>query len=555
MGLKRLFFSILIGIICYLLIIPNQLYGQQQIADTVFMRQLVDSIKLSTTKNVETYKKALINLQIDNETKAHELKHLGYFFYRKKNYDKCIEYYNEAITIYESIDSKLNLYFTYTQKGNAYLYKSTHLEALDAYYKAQEVNQNYLKNDRYQIILSLNIAIVRRKMGQYKVAKEVYKKALNDIEKSEYKNTITHISILGELSFLYIDLEEYDSVSKYTKKGVFVSELNNLPDEKANFITADGIVLYEDGKYDQALAKLTEAEKLIQNEKTPEKIYLINIAYYIAKCFYEYGEYDKALVKMHEVVGFVNESEYNREAEYLYSFLAQVNKTLGNEGEALKWYEKSIKLDKASDKEQDTTVEAIHTKEKSELDKKIGLLIKYKTRIIAILILCFMVLITVVFIYFKKQRINKLKFEELIKKVDQLKHTKKQSPMVKAIQKINIDNEKIHEVLKKLERLEKSHFFLNIDCNLHTTAKKVKTNTVYLSKIINSYKAKSFNDYINDLRIDYVLQRLKNDKTFRLFSIKSIATEVGYKSDYSFSKHFKAKTGINPSYYIKKIEE
>jgi len=30
---------------------------------------------------------------------------------------------------------------------------------------------------------------------------------------------------------------------------------------------------------------------------------------------------------------------------------------------------------------------------------------------------------------------------------------------------------------------------------------------------------------------------------------------VGYKSDYSFSKHFKAKTGINPSQFIKQIKE
>ncbi len=84
-------------------------------------------------------------------------------------------------------------------------------------------------------------------------------------------------------------------------------------------------------------------------------------------------------------------------------------------------------------------------------------------------------------------------------------------------------------------------------------SKKVKTNTTYLSKIIKTHKAASFNDYINDLRIEYALKRIKNDKKFRSFSVKSIALEIGYKTDNSFTKHFKSKTGLNPSYYIKKI--
>ena len=118
-----------------------------------------------------------------------------------------------------------------------------------------------------------------------------------------------------------------------------------------------------------------------------------------------------------------------------------------------------------------------------------------------------------------------------------------------------IDNDKVVAVLKGLDKLEQEEFYLKSKCNLHTIAKKVKTNSTYLTKIIHTHKGKKFNEYITDLRITYALHRLKNDKKFRAFSVKSIAIELGYKSDGAFAKHFKAKTGLNPSYYISNIEK
>jgi AraC-like DNA-binding protein len=86
-------------------------------------------------------------------------------------------------------------------------------------------------------------------------------------------------------------------------------------------------------------------------------------------------------------------------------------------------------------------------------------------------------------------------------------------------------------------------------------AKKLKTNRSYLSQIIKMHKKKKFNAYINDLRITYTINRLQTDTKFCKFSVASIAKEVGYKSDYSFVKHFKERTKVKPSDYIKKILE
>ncbi len=116
-----------------------------------------------------------------------------------------------------------------------------------------------------------------------------------------------------------------------------------------------------------------------------------------------------------------------------------------------------------------------------------------------------------------------------------------------------IPNIKIDKIFKQLDDLEKTNFFFRSNCNLYTTAKRIKTNTSYLSKIINTYKLKSFNAYINELRIKYCIKKLNTDKKFRAYTIKAISTELGYKSVNTFASAFKKQTGISHSYYLKSI--
>lgn len=113
----------------------------------------------------------------------------------------------------------------------------------------------------------------------------------------------------------------------------------------------------------------------------------------------------------------------------------------------------------------------------------------------------------------------------------------------------------VNEILEKLIKLEDKKLFLRQDFTLHNVAKRLKTNTAYLSKIINSELNKSFSTYANELRINYIIIELKNNAKLRSYSINAIAEEVGYKSPESFTKYFKLATGLSPSVYIKKINE
>ncbi len=110
------------------------------------------------------------------------------------------------------------------------------------------------------------------------------------------------------------------------------------------------------------------------------------------------------------------------------------------------------------------------------------------------------------------------------------------------------------EILEKLLKFEKSELFLDPQIRLATIAKQLDTNTRYLSSIINASKAKSFNAYINSLRIRYILDKLSSEPRYRTYKISYLAEASGFTSQSSFNTAFKEFTGYTPSAYIKNLE-
>lgn len=109
--------------------------------------------------------------------------------------------------------------------------------------------------------------------------------------------------------------------------------------------------------------------------------------------------------------------------------------------------------------------------------------------------------------------------------------------------------------MDKLTLFEANKDFLIKKITLNSLSKKLETNPKYLSKIINFYKQKSFNNYINDLRIEYIINKIKTEHVFKKYSIKALAFEAGFNNSQSFSQFFYKKTGIYPSYFIKQLNK
>jgi AraC-like DNA-binding protein len=104
--------------------------------------------------------------------------------------------------------------------------------------------------------------------------------------------------------------------------------------------------------------------------------------------------------------------------------------------------------------------------------------------------------------------------------------------------KIAIPTETEHTILAKLKKFESSTKYTHKDMSLATLAAQLDVNTKYLSEIINKHYNDNFNTYINRLRINYIIEKLKNEPEYLNYKISYLAEESGFSSHSSFATVF-----------------
>lgn len=380
------------------------------------------------------------------------------------------------------------------------------------------------------------------------------------------KSYLTHKKLAKALLFS----EEGVTESKQTKNLEFLYYYQQLRSR----------TLFEMKKI--ALAK-TSSNETLETAKQLNNNEFINEANYVRALIYlEEGEPEQAIILLKRNLNYEHSPEqlYNYYHLMANSYEAIDSITLSN-----LFNQKSLKEKEKVSQKKLKTLDTIHEvfmkeeieeRERQERNKLFWIISCIVFIVLCILVICKLRL---------NQRQNQNRFDDLMLKIKDYeaqnsKAKSKEKITVKSItekkdieleeEKLLIDNEtisdsgdnsyiiddeKIEEILSKINKLEEKQYYLRQDCTLPNMAKKLKTNTSYLSKIINTHLNKSFSTYINELRINYVVIELKNNKRLRSYSIKGVAEEIGYKNGDSFARAFKASTGITPSVYIKKINE
>ena len=117
---------------------------------------------------------------------------------------------------------------------------------------------------------------------------------------------------------------------------------------------------------------------------------------------------------------------------------------------------------------------------------------------------------------------------------------------------IKFDSSIVEKLLNDIQVFENNQGYLEQGLTLKKLAEQFKTNTSYLSQVINEYKGSNFNSYINALRINYATQKIYQDKEWRKYSIEHIASAAGFSNRQSFSNIFLEQNGIRPADFIKK---
>ncbi|MET3730742.1 helix-turn-helix domain-containing protein [Moheibacter stercoris] len=148
----------------------------------------------------------------------------------------------------------------------------------------------------------------------------------------------------------------------------------------------------------------------------------------------------------------------------------------------------------------------------------------------------------------EQENVLELETEEEVEDSLEIEETSKPKP-------IQILKESEKQILQGLRKFEASQKYTNKDMSLSVLAGQLNTNTKYLSEIINRQKNKNFSSYINELRIKYITEKLRNDPNYLNYKVSYLAEECGFSSHSTFTTVFKSVVGVSPAIFIELIKE
>jgi AraC-like DNA-binding protein len=362
----------------------------------------------------------------------------------------------------------------------------------------------------------------------------------NDLTEEPQKNfSLLQANILNSMGdgFIYFNQRNkntvyLDSASYYyTKAYTTLSALSKPnPDTEALYRMRQVNILSEKKDYELALFYLNRYDSLFR--KYPN--YMSSYHYTKAIAFKHLKKYDSAIFHSQKYLSSIGDKNVNSELTiYTLDNLASIYYEQNKSDSALKYSNLTLKKYKEIEEKKRKTSIKIHADELDEIKRFNEKLIQNseESNLFEYSIIVIILLTSSIILFYKNKRV---KSKEKKKRKD-------------------IDTNLRERILIGLSDFELSELFLDSKFTINLLAEHLETNSTYLSTIINNDKEKTFKQYLAELRINYAIQKLKNDRKFIKYSISAIAEEVGYTNASAFTRIFKKQTGKTPSEFIKLI--
>ncbi len=533
---------------------------------TIYKKNITEDT-ISSLKIIDVYlKKAKLNkdtLHIANAYKYHYL----------ISDEKERHYLDSIITITKYNQSKEYPAFAYIKKAKLnFRERDTEktLFYLNLARKYAKANDNIILLYRIDYF----IGIVRSEhLGEKEKALNIFKRCARFFSKGiKEDHKFRYLYTLHAIAELNISLEKNDSATYYNRLGYAKASKSTIPaitKTLTYFTICEGINEYKRKKYTAAIDSINKAlPKLI---KLNDKSNIIDGYFYLGKSYRGLENTEKAIIYFKKTDSILETLNSPPQYKHLKTY------------EVLKEYYKSNKdlhnqnkyLNKLNSYLDHYVNDKIFIGKKIKEDYDIPILIEEQKNIIQklnkdasnytskIQLLSFVLLILggLLFYQYRKKRLYRSRFNKLIEEKVQPTNknittkVSKNNQSILSDQKINVPEKHVTYILNKLSEFEQNKKYLALGVSVQSLADEIETNVKYLSRVINYHKNKTFTHYLNELRIMYAVEELKQNNTLRKYTIKAIATEMGYKSPETFSNAFYKQIGIKPSYYIKNLNK
>lgn len=417
---------------------------------------------------------------------------------------------------------------------------------------------NYLIADKYLITtedtytihkVKYSIAHTKYYLGFYDEAISLFREC---IEYFKDNNDRAYLNSIHSLGLCYNKIGNYAWCTINNQLGIDEGKRLDNFEMEAYFIHSEGVNLWYCHKYDNAINNLKSVIKTIREK---EDFANEAVAYfYVGKSLWSLKQEDKAILYFKKVDEIVKKENYCRpDLREGYEKIIDYYKRKGNSKAQLIFINQLLKVDQLLNQNYkyllQKVVKEYDTKELLRSKNEIENAMTVRT-IMAFGIICILIVI-IAFLICKHYK-NKRLFEEIMKRDTKIPTVPKVTPKTVA-QDISLEIEEA--IVKKLEKFEQENRFLEKEMNLSRMAILLNTNTKYVTKIIVKHRGKGTIEYITDLKINYIIEKLKTDSRYRNYTNKALAEEAGFGSTQNFTRVFKERNGISPTYFIYKLKK
>lgn len=439
----------------------------------------------------------------------------------------------------------------YLTVGVAHYDNKEYTKALDLYISAN----NYIAktNDHYLIHkVKYTIALTKYFLGYYDEAIALLNQCL-DYFKEE--NDLAYLKSMHAIALCYTQIERYDHSSYFNKLGMELAnefELNNMI---PYFKNAEGINLCKQKEYKEAIKLLNESKPELEKKK--DYANQITTWFCLGKCYWGINDKSKAVTYFVRVHEGIQMKKYTRpDLREGYEILIQYFGETNELEKQLFFIKKLMEFDKEINKEFKYLTYKVHkeydTKTLLAKKEKIENELASNRKIYFLIIASLIIILLTVFgwhLDFKKR--ETAKFNQIMADLAE----KKKAVITPSNNKnTNLSPELTKSLLKNLEKFENQKKFLEKDMNLTKLAALLDTNTKYASIIIAEQRGKKTTTYINNLKIDYIVELLINNNKFRNYTNKALSDEAGFGSTQIFTLCFKNRTKMSPTSFIQQLK-
>lgn len=524
---------------------------------------LIHSAEKDSLKNAVYLNYYFQKAKRENNNKEIALYYKNYVFYQKQ--ENRIAFVDSALHYAYKTNDKALIGDSYRVKGVIYYNIKDYRNTLDNYLKANDyISQTNDTYKKYRI--KYLIGIIKNYLGNYEEAESLFRECIAYFGQDEanYNMQRGYVKSLEGLAWSVLKTNRTEESNQILQTALISVQQANFSELDGHYIIfKQGINDYFLNHYDETIRKIEEQlPYLYENE---DFAWATVGDFYIGKAYWDKNEKEKAISyfeKVNEV--FENQNYTHPDLRESYELLIGYYESKNDKDNQLKYIKQLVKADSVYNQSYKHLIGKIHkeyiTKDLLQTQKQLERsLFVQKNKASVISVFAGLLFVISAFVYMLEQKKAKRKAQELIREIETIKQTKViPSELVKIIHKSQpIKDETIQKIINKLDAFAEHKKFRNSEISLEKLTKEFKTNPAYLSNVINTYKNKSFSDYINGLRIDFLLSEITNNgnSDFIKFSIEGIAKDLGFNSTSAFSRAFKKEKGTNPAVFLTELHK